>query len=99
MGTGVQAVSFAVSFVAWRGFVSCVREDAGDEVLARGVAWEGSALKEKHRECSDARGPLFAASGAGSSSLFLFPVVLTEAESLAFPQFFLIDFPDVAQLS
>lgn len=29
----------------------------------------------------------------------LFPVVLSEAESLAFPQFFLIDFPDVAQLS
>lgn len=92
-------MSFAVAFAAWHGFASRVREDAGAEALARGVGWEGSALKEKPRECSDARGPVFPASGAGCSSLFLFPVVLTEAESLAFPQFFLIDFPDVAQLS
>ncbi|EPY86247.1 hypothetical protein CB1_000321016 [Camelus ferus] len=76
-----------------------LREDTGAEVLAEGVGREGSALKEKRRESSDVRGTVFPDAELGPASLFLFTVVLTEAESLAFPQFLLIDFPDIARLS
>lgn len=52
--------------------------------------WEGYTQKEKPRERPDVQGP---------PSLFLFTVVVTEAESSAFPQSFVIDFTDITQLS
>lgn len=68
-----RLVGFAVSSAAWRGFG---REKTGTELLARGVGWRGVPWRSSTGNTPCTRPPV-----SESSSLFLFPVVFTEAES------------------